>query len=232
MLALIPARSGSKGLPGKNTRELNGKPLIAYSVEQASAAKNITDILITTDDENIHELFKNHPKARCPFKRPPELSGDTAQARDVYLHALQWLEENENKKVEEFCVLLPTSPLRKAEDIDQAIDLFFAKKADAVVSVTDSKPIAWQRYCDTEGRLQPLFVNESSKEQMKNRQEMHKPVVLNGSIYVFKTAFLKQSLTYFGENTFAYRMPLSRSIDIDSLDDFIVAEALVRRENT
>ena len=135
MIAIIPARGGSKGLPGKNIRPLNGKPLIAYAIEAALKAKNIDRVIISTDDEEIAKIAVEYG-AELPFMRPEFLASDTAQAVDNYIYTIGRLEEESGEKIDAFVVLQPTSPLRIAEDVDGAVDLFLQKDADSVISYT------------------------------------------------------------------------------------------------
>lgn len=120
MLAIIPARGGSKGLPGKNIKELNGKPLIAYAIEAALDSKYIDRVLVTTDSDDIAKVAKMYG-ADVPFKRPDELSSDTASAIDVYLHAIEFVMNTQDVKIEKFMVLLPTAPMRTSKHIDSAV---------------------------------------------------------------------------------------------------------------
>jgi N-acylneuraminate cytidylyltransferase/CMP-N,N'-diacetyllegionaminic acid synthase len=232
MLAIIPARGGSKRLPGKNIRPLSGKPLIHHTLEAALAAKKISRVIFNTDSEEIRDIALQVPGVEAPFLRPPELATDTANASDLHLHTIDWLKENEGMDVESFCVLLPTNPLRLATDIDNAISLFEQRQADIVTSVTRSKPLAWYLNIDSQTKkMKPLI--EAGTSAMNNYQELpDPPVFLNGSIYVIRSEPYRKTRSYFGPNTYGYEMPVSRTADIDELADFEVAEALmtVQRE--
>ena len=120
MIALIPARGGSKGLPGKNIKSLCGKPLIAYTIQAALNASGINQVVVTTDSEEISEISRQYG-AEVPFLRPKEHAEDTSSAVDVYLHAIDFLQKKTGKEIQKFMVLLPTAPLREAKDIEQAI---------------------------------------------------------------------------------------------------------------
>lgn len=228
MLAIILARGGSKRLPGKNIREFAGKPLIHHTIETALKAKNIDRVLLSTDSEEIRSCALQIDGVEAPFLRPDYLGEDGTQAYDVHMHVLDWLKENEDLSVEEFCLLLPTSPLRLPEDIDNAVDLFHEKNADVVTSVYRTKPLAWHLDMDLDGKMKNL-TDLSGQDAVRNHQEMPEPpVVLNGSIYIIRAEPYRQSKTYFVEKTYGYEMPVSRSIDIDEMDDFILAEAIMK----
>ena len=128
MVAIIPARGGSKGLPGKNIKNLNGKPLIEWTIEAALKSKCIDKVVISTDDTNIASISEN-AGATVPFLRPQDLATDHSLAIDVYLYTIDKLIENTSKKYSSFIVLQPTSPLRNSDDIDNAVELFNVKKA-------------------------------------------------------------------------------------------------------
>ena len=135
ILGLIPARGGSKGLPRKNIKLLLGKPLIAWTIEQALASKYLDKVVVSTDDEEIAKISKKYG-AEVPFIRPKELATDKTKGIDVVLHTIRWMEEN-GKSYDFLMLLQSTSPLRTFEDMDKAIELLFLKKAKAIVSVCE-----------------------------------------------------------------------------------------------
>lgn len=223
MIAIIPARGGSKGLPGKNIRLLNGKPLIAYAIEAALKAKHIDRVIISTDDEEIARVAVQYG-AELPFMRPEELASDTAMAVDNYIYTIGRLEKESGKTIEAFVVLQPTSPLRIAEDIDGAIELFEQKKADSVISYTqEAHPISWHKYLDDEGRFVDIL-----DANIKNRQDNRISYYPNGAVYVFRTSMIRNR-KYYTEKSYAYIMPRTRSVDIDFIEDFEYAEFLLKR---
>lgn len=224
MIAIIPARGGSKGLPGKNIRLLNGKPLIAYTIEAALQAKHIDRVLISTDDEEIARVAVKYG-AELPFMRPTELASDTAMAIDNYIYTINRLEREWSKAIDAFAVLQPTSPLRIADDIDGAIELFNAHNADSVISYTqESHPVTWHKYIDADGHFIDIF-----DDNIKNRQDNRVSYYPNGAVYVFRTAIIRER-KYYTKNSYAFIMPRSRSIDIDFLEDFEYAEFLLSRK--
>lgn len=224
MIAIIPARGGSKGLPGKNVRPLNGKPLIAYAIEEALKAKHIDRVIISTDDEEIARVAIEYG-AELPFMRPAELASDTAMAIDNYIYTVSRLEKEAGKPIDAFVVLQPTSPLRVAEDIDGAIELFEQKGADSVISYCqEAHPVTWHKYLDEEGRFVDIF-----DANINNRQENRVSYYPNGAVYVFRTAMIRDR-KYYTDKSYAYVMPRMRSVDIDFIEDFEYAEYLLNRQ--
>lgn len=222
VLALIPARGGSKGIPGKNIKELAGKPLIAYTIEAARSCLCLDDVLVSTDSEEIAETARKFG-AWVPFLRPEKLANDTAKTIDAVLYTLHRLAK-EGKEYEYVVLLQPTSPLRSGEDIEGAIKLALETGEDvvAVSGVTDS-PIL-MRTCDDRGRLTPLLSGSSTVR----RQDMQVYYRVNGSIYVNKVSSLTEE-TSLNDNPIGYVMPRERSVDIDESVDFAVAEFFLRR---
>lgn len=177
MLAIIPARGGSKRLCGKNLKELNGKPLIAYTVEAAKASKYISKIIISTDDIAIADIAVKYG-ATCPFLRPDFLATDSARTIDVLKYTLKELEQENNLAIEEFVLLQPTSPLRTSHDIDEAIEIFQAKNADSVISFCEEHhPIKWHKYIDADGKFENIF-----EEKIWNRQNERTTYYPNGAV--------------------------------------------------
>lgn len=227
MIAIIPARGGSKGLAGKNIKELVGKPLIAYTIEAAKAAEGISQVIISTDNAKIAKIATDYG-AECPFMRPAELASDTAKSIDTYLYTMARMEELSGQPIEEFMVLQPTSPLRNAQHIDEAIQLFRSKEAESVVSyVEEAHPINWHRFLDEEGRIEDVFTDHA----LLNRQDYRKTYYPNGAIYIFKHELVKEG-KYYSEKSFAYVMDKKYSVDIDTQEDFEYAQHLLIRLST
>ncbi|QHJ13435.1 N-acylneuraminate cytidylyltransferase [Paraglaciecola mesophila] len=225
MLAIIPARGGSKGLPKKNIKPLLGKPLIAHTIEQALKSHSISKVVVSTDDRNIYEAGLTYG-AEDTFLRPSALATDDAHAIDNYLYTLNRLEREFHYDVSNFIVLQPTSPLRDSHDIDSAIELFFRKKADSVVSYTEEDhPISWHKYIKEDGSFENLF-----SENIANRQNNQSTYYPNGAIFVFKRELIEKR-EYYSSNSFAYVMDRKSSVDIDSIDDFEYAEYLMRKRS-
>lgn len=224
MIAIVPARGGSKGLPGKNIKVLNGKPLIAYTIEAALKSKYITDVIISTDDEAIYKEALKYG-AKKSFLRPKHLAEDNSLAVDNYIYTLDRLNKEFGYDIEEFVVLQPTSPLRAVEDIDGAIELFKDNSADSVISYTqENHPITWHKYLDEKARFESIF-----PENIQNRQTNRASYYPNGAIFVFSLALIMQK-KYYNDKSFAYLMPRVRSVDIDDADDFDYAQYLMRKD--
>ncbi|KPK42814.1 MAG: CMP-N-acetlyneuraminic acid synthetase [Omnitrophica WOR_2 bacterium SM23_29] len=224
ILALIPARGGSKGLHRKNMRPLLGKPLILWTIEQAKNSKYIDRIIVSTDDKEIARISKKYG-AEVPFMRPKKLAGDNVKGIKVVSHAVAWLQKN-NSVFELLMLLQPTSPLRTSKDIDAAIKLLFKKNAQAVISITETDHHPYfSNTLPSNGRMANFLRPESIN---KNRQELPAFYRLNGAIYLAYVSYIKKKKNFLGKNTFAYTMPSERSIDIDSEIDFKLAELLLR----
>jgi CMP-N,N'-diacetyllegionaminic acid synthase len=227
VIAVVPARGGSKGLPRKNTLPLAGPPLIVHTLNAALGAESISRIIVTTDDPEIMDICSAVPGVDVPFQRPAHLAEDETSAVDVFFHLLDWLEIEDRTGVESFCVLQPTSLLRLPEDIDGAVRMFGETDALAVLSVTESKPLPWHYYLQPDGRMAPLEQGEDSANPMDMRQKMSELVVQNGAVHIFDVAGLRKTRSYYGPKTFGYMMPAIRSVDIDDAMDFSIAEALM-----
>lgn len=224
MLAIIPARSGSKGVPKKNIKELAGAPLISYTIKAAKKSEFITRVIVSTDSEEIADVARKYG-AEVPFLRPAELATDDAKAIDVYLYTIERLNLENDEQINEFLVLLPTSPLRNYMDIDQAIKIFKKKNADSVISVTETEyPPQWIKRISEKGILEDYIQGLNNL----NRQEYEKTYIPNGAIYIFKYNVLKKEYNYYTDKTYPYIMPNIRSIDIDTPLDFMIAEYLIK----
>jgi len=220
ILYLIPARGGSKGLPNKNIRFLHGKPLIAYSIIAANSSDFKGNVVVSTDSNEIAEAGLKY-KATVPFLRPENLASDTAATIDVIIHALEWYKE---KQVffDTVVLLQPTSPLRTSKDIDDALLLFKSKKAEAVASVCEAEhhPL-WTNVLPEDGNMENFLRDEVKG---KNRQQLPKYFRLNGAVFISTTDALYKHKSFIHQHTFAFKMPVERSIDIDTEMDFKLAE--------
>ncbi len=225
MLAIIPARCGSKGLPNKNIKLFNGIPLICHTIEAALSCSEISHVFVSTDCEKISKISQK-AGAWVPSLRPKELAKDTSTSIEVYIHTLNLLKFNYNLSFESFIVLQPTSPLRSVVDINKAIKLFKEKKADSVISFTkEQHPIFWHKKIDNDGHISNIF----QVDHISNRQEFPVTFYPNGAIYIFKSDLIINKQEYFSENSFAYIMSRNNSVDIDYLEDFQYAEFLATK---
>ena len=221
ILALIPARSGSKRLPGKNTKLLGGLPLFVWSIRSAKNIPEICDILISTDDLTMAKIARREG-AIVPWLRPKKLASDSAKSVDVALHGLKWYIENKNN-VDGLILLQPTSPFRKKDSIRKAIKIFKKRKFRAVVSVSKAKKEYHAKtYYQEKNKLKALKKNV--KYKYKN---LFHP---NGSIYLTSPSKLIKQKAFFQNETFAiFTKSKKEALDIDTKEDFTKAQMYLRR---
>lgn len=228
MIAIIPARGGSKGLPGKNIRMLCGKPLIAHTIEAAKKSKYIERIIVTTDSKEIADVAVQYG-AEVPFIRPDYLATDTATAIDVYIHAVEYLMGDVNNKIDKFMVLLPTAPLINEVHINEAVELFDRKKAVSLISVREAEtPVTWYMKKSDDGYISNAGFGKG--DAVSNRQANETYYIPNGAIYILDYNLLKKERTYYSEKTIGYVMSEKESVDIDTLADFEYAEYLIHKQ--
>lgn len=227
-LAIIPARAGSKGLRGKNTVPLGGKPLIAHTIEAARAAHSIQRIVVSTESEEIAHIARQYG-AEVPFLRPAELAQDETPMLPVLQHVLSQLTATEGHQFEIVVLLQPTSPLRRAEDIDRAVTLLEQTRADSVISLcaAEHHP-AWMKRIERDCVL-PFLENGP---EVTRRQDLPPVYRLNGAIYVTRAQVLLQGNAILGRDTRALIMDNESSVDIDTpLDMKLAALILQERQN-
>lgn len=225
-LAIIPARSGSKGLKDKNIKELNGKPLLGYSVDAAINSKLFNTVMVSTDSERYAEVARQCG-AEVPFLRSEFTSSDSASSWD----AVKEVVANYKKMGREFDVLVllqPTSPLRSANDIAEAFKVFIEKNAKAVISVceVEHSPL----WCNTlqEGNSMINFAKTSKPNG--NRQMLDTYYRLNGAVYMLRTSVLENIDRLYADECYAYIMSRKSSVDIDNIDDFRYAEFIMKEK--
>jgi CMP-N,N'-diacetyllegionaminic acid synthase len=223
ILYIIPARGGSKGLPNKNIRLLDNKPMIAYSIIAAQNSHYKGKVVVSTDSEKIATISKEYG-AEVPFMRPQELATDSAASIDVIFHAIDYYKER-NIHFDVVALLQPTSPLRISEDINKAIKKLLDKNAEAIVGVCESEhhPL-WTNTLPIDGSMKN-FLPESIKGL--NRQQLPIYYRLNGAIFISTVDALYKQKTFIHLNTFSYIMPHERSVDIDNEMDFKLAKLLI-----
>jgi CMP-N,N'-diacetyllegionaminic acid synthase len=227
-VALITARGGSKGLPGKNLREIGGKPLIAWSIEAARGCARLSRVLVSTDSEEIADVARRYG-AEVPFLRPAELAGDESPHILTSEHAITWLDAQPDGRPEYTLLLQPTSPLRSVADIEAALGLADTHGAPAVVSVCEAKPHPYKTYARTaDGTLTDFVPNPVV---YRRRQDLPPAFYDNGAIYLNRTSDLLRDRTYIPAGTVPYVMPAERSLDIDSEFDAMVADFLLRQSS-
>jgi CMP-N,N'-diacetyllegionaminic acid synthase len=227
IVAIVPARGGSKGLPGKNIRQLVGKPLIAWSIDAGIKAPSLDSIVVSTDDEAIAEEARR-AGARVPFLRPKELASDTASSIDVILHVLDCLADS-GEHYDVVVLLEPTSPLRDSSDIEAALDMMVRKNARAVVSVCRAETThpAFMYRKSEHDRLQPFLERQPTGLR---RQDIEPVYFLEGTVYASLIEVLRERRSFYHDDTVAYEVAKWKSLEIDDLDDFLMVEALLQHK--
>lgn len=228
ILCVIPARGGSKGLPGKNIKEISGKPLIAYSIEQAKGAKYIDRVIVSTESRKIAAIARRY-RAEVPFMRPKKLAADDCSIIDVLLHAMDWMENREKFKFDILALLHATAPLRTTEDIDNSIKLLVDKKADNVFSVAEAHRNPYFNMVEMRKDGTAGLVKKGS---FVTRQSAPRVFDMNASIYVWWKDVLRKEKSVFLKKSHVYIMPRERSVDIDDYLDFRIAEMLLKGEDS
>lgn len=224
-LFIIPARGGSKGIPGKNIKILCGKPLIAYSIEVAmQCAADQDHIVLSTDYEDIAQTARNLG-LNVEYMRPPELATDTSGSREVILDALDYADRC---GIRYDCVVLlqPTSPLRTAEDVKGALDLY-NDDIDMVVSVTEARSNPYYNCFETDDATGFLHVSKGDGN-LTRRQDAPDAWEYNGAVYVINPSSIRKSALGEFKKRIPFVMPKDRSIDLDSPVDWLVAETIMK----
>lgn len=226
VLAVIPARGGSKGVPRKNIRLVGGKPLIAYTIETALAARDLFyRIIVSTEDEEIAEVARSY-RAEVPFMRPAELAGDKVPMVLVLQHAVDFVEQNDNLRLDWVCLLQPTDPFRTVDDLEVVLQLAMEGDCDSVISVVQVfsvHPIVMKRV--ENGFLQPYCTEE---KEGTRRQEYDPPAYMrNGAVYLTRRDVLMKKDSIWGEKIRPYIMPPERSIGVDSELDMKLVELII-----
>jgi len=229
VLVVITARAGSKGLPGKNSKNLAGKPLIAWPILAAKQSRYVDHILVSTDGEHIADIAKQY-QADVPFIRPKQLASDQATSFDVLEHAVKFLAENE--QYFDYLVLLePTSPLTQGDDIDKALETLLSaksveQKASAIVGVSDVED-CHPTFCLTVN--QQGFISPYQDDfKVLRRQQLSSVYRFEGSLYISEIETLLTEKNFYHQHTLAYKVPKWQSFEIDDMTDFICVEAIMK----
>lgn len=221
ILAIIPARGGSKGVPHKNIKLLAGKPLIYWTIEAAKNSQYIDELVLSSEDNEIINIAKELG-CNVPFKRPVELAQDNTHGIEPILHAVDMC-----SGYDYVMMLQPTSPLRTTEDIDEFIDYFINQKVNACVSICEpTKSPYWMYQLDNKNNLMPLLREYSL---VPRRQDLPKTFALNGALYIANIEWLKKNKNFMSDETIGYVMPTSRSYDIDTIEDFMICDYLLKK---
>jgi CMP-N-acetylneuraminic acid synthetase len=218
ILAVIPARGGSKGVPRKNIRPLAGKPLIAWTIEEAKKSKYIDQLVLSSEDAEIIKIAQSY-ECEVPFVRPIELAQDDTPGIDPILHAIEQL-PGYNIVI----LLQPTSPLRTVQDIDAGLEFFMTHQAHVCVSVSETtKSPYWMFSLSKNFRVHSLL--EKPTKALR-RQDLPKSYVANGALFIARTDYLNKQQSFYTQDTLGYVMPRERAYDIDEELDFVVCESV------
>ncbi len=229
IIAIIPARSGSRGIPRKNIKLFNGKPLIHYAIELAKEAQKkgiIYDHIVSTDSEEITSAAKEI-EGNVPFLRPAELATDSSAVVDTIIHAVNWWEKNHGDTIHSILILQPTNPLTAGEDIENSVKHYLDNQPDAscLISVCDAQHIRLSSlYHEKSGYLEQVFKNVDPTER---RQTLKKLYSRNGAVYITRRDLLLGERKIINENPLFYTMPRERSVAIDDRFDWQLAEFLM-----
>jgi len=231
VLGVVTARGGSKGLPGKNTKLLGGKPLIAYTIEAARASRVFDRLIISTDDERTAAIARELG-CEVPFMRPAELAHDDTPHLPVMIHAAAWLRDHDGYQPPWTMILMPTSPFRQPRHMQEAVELAVSSGADSVVSVEEMPPHFHPLRAVTvdPGGWARLFAGgEPVRHRPVRRQGLPPAAVLNGAIYLFRTALLFDPAepSLYGDQVAAYRITAPYGHNIDSAADWAEAERIL-----
>lgn len=221
VLAIIPARGGSKGIPRKNVRPLAGKPLIAHTINQARAAQTVTRVVVSTDDDEIASVSQEYGAE--VVNRPAEISGDRASSEAALLHVLDELEKSENYIPELLVFLQCTSPLRLPADIDGGVQTLLSSGSDSLLGVTPFTLFLWRQEKDGANGI------NHDKHHRPMRQEMEPQFLETGVLYVMRTAGFRAARHRFFGKTELYVIPEKRCLDINQPLDFLIAETVMRQ---
>jgi len=228
VLGIIPARAGSKRVPDKNIRLLNGKPLIQYTIEAAHQSQLLDHLLVSTDSQKYAELCKSLG-ANVPFLRPDDLAQSSTGDLPVLLHAIDWYEENHSKIVEHVVLLRPTSPFKTGEMIDESIELIRKNSTDCIRSMTLANGVHhpyWMYRKSEKGHIEP-FDPENTTDKFYQSQLLPPVYRLNGVVDVYNVEAIRENNTLTFSNMGMIELSEIQSLDIDTEFDFKVCEAIM-----
>lgn len=226
ILAIIPARGGSKGVPGKNIKLLNGKPLLQYTSEIALQSQNLASVILSSEDEQIITVA-NQLGISVPFIRPKELAQDNTPTIDVVLHALKWYEK-QAVFFDAVCILQVTSPFRTIEFLDKAIERFITSGCDSLISVQKVPHVYNPHWTFEVNESGDLKIATGENQIISRRQELPEAYHRDGSIYITKTEVLIQQHSLYGKSTSFIESKPEWYVNIDTLSDWEKAEEMIK----
>lgn len=222
IIVIIPARGGSKGIPEKNAMDFCGKPLVAWSIEQAQNTSLISGVFVSSDDLEILAIAEKY--GASGIQRPDKYATDQSGLEEVFEHAVTEIEMKEGKKVDVMICLQPTSPLRRADDIDDAVKYFIAQEADSLFSASKlDDACIWAKEA---GVLKSVTYDYLNRGHRQDREPLY---LENGSIYVFRPDIVKEYENRLGGKMAIYEMPSWTSVEIDQYDDISLCEFYMRK---
>ena len=226
-LGVIPARGGSKRIPNKNLKQVDGKPLVAHTIEHATESEYLTEAIVSTEDEDIKQVAREYG-GNVPFDRPEELATDTAKTRQVVTHALDWFDE-QGEEFDYVCRLQPTSPLRKPKDIDGCIKKINETDATAVMTVSQYFfPPEWSLTEGDGGFLAEYLVDGYLLDEGQTRsQNTGRVYCSNGSVSIADVEAWREVGMFYTDKLLPFEVPKIRSFDLDEPDDLTVVRALI-----
>lgn len=230
IIAIIPARRGSKGIPEKNIKLFNGKPLIYYAIKLAKESEKkgiIVDHIVSTDDKEIASITRNIG-GNVPFLRPESLATDDSLVIDTIIHAVEWWEQQHNDVVHSILLLQPTNPLTAIEDVDNSVKYYFDNqpKAKCLISICDAQHVRLPTLYYKNGKHLEQVLGEANPTI--RRQELKQLYWRNGAIYISRRDLFLDGGRLINDNPVFYEMPRLRSVNIDDMFDWVLAESLVK----
>lgn len=227
VLGIVPARGGSKRVPRKNIREIAGKPLIYYTIEAARKSKVINRLIVSSDSPEIIEYARSQD-VETPFTRPEEISSDSALSVDVALHAIDYIEKHEQQTYGYVCLLEPTCPFRKTDDIDSALNKLIDSDFDSLIGLIPTSPPCRVRYIENGEVIMP-YKNEYI-DFMKNKSKYPQAYVPGGGIFCAKVEEMRQEHHISPGKIMPYVFDCYNALDIDTVEEFKIAECLLKEK--
>ncbi|MGB5811546.1 MAG: acylneuraminate cytidylyltransferase family protein [Polyangiales bacterium] len=230
ILGLIPARGGSQGVPRKNVRLLGGKPLIGYTISAAHEASRVDRVVVSTEDQEIAKVAKSLG-AEVPFMRPNALAQNDTPMLPVIVHALETLRV-EGWEADAICLLQPTFPFRRADEIDACVEAFEERGADCVISVHHVPHQFNPHWVYVEEADRTLVLATGEREPIPRRQELPAAFHRSGAVYVSRADVVLNGGSLYGERVVGYETPADTACNIDTMDDWARAEAMIEGRST
>jgi CMP-N,N'-diacetyllegionaminic acid synthase len=227
ILGLIPARAGSKGIPGKNIKLLDGKPLIQYAIEGALESGSITKVAVSTDSQEIADISRNLG-ADVPFIRPSHLADDSSPTIDTVIHSLEYY-QNQGEHFDAVCLLQTTHPFRTSQDIESSIKKFKVDSADTLISVIDVPHEFNPHWVFIKDAVGNFKIATGDEKIISRRQELPDAYIRNGAIYITQSSVLLKEKSLYGKRLSAYKMSSDNHVNLDTKDDWRRAEAIIKR---